>query len=271
MQWENLTAKDFPKAVRQSKGVCVLATDVMEKHGDQAPVGTDYLINRCVVHRAAAREPCIVFPPYYFTQIHEAKHQPGAIALSAELMWKLLLECCDEISRNGMKKIIIHNFHGGNIHLMPYFVMMLLEKERDYTVYLPQGWSKHPDLEKKMAGIFRGKEKEESFGGHGSAWETSMVMAAAPGTVKLKDTIPGVEKHHGKLDHLPDIMTPVWWYAAFPKHYQGNARPAKQEAGEVLLEGMVRRLVTVVKKVKKDTVAPRLMKEFYGRVKHSFV
>ena len=43
MKWEELTAKDFPKAVRKARGVCVIPLGCLEKHGDHLPVGTDLL------------------------------------------------------------------------------------------------------------------------------------------------------------------------------------------------------------------------------------
>ena len=55
-----------------------------------------------------------MFPEYYFGQIFEAKHEPGTIAYSAKLQLALLQETTDEMSRNGCKKILIVNGHGGN-------------------------------------------------------------------------------------------------------------------------------------------------------------
>ena len=37
MQWENLTAPDFQKAVEET-GVCVIAMGVVEKHGEHLPL-----------------------------------------------------------------------------------------------------------------------------------------------------------------------------------------------------------------------------------------
>ncbi|HOX06895.1 MAG TPA: creatininase family protein [Planctomycetota bacterium] len=135
MRWEELTAPDFARAVRRTKGLCIVPVGVVEKHGDHLPLGTDYLYASAVAARAAELEPAVVFPPYYFGQIHEARHLPGTVALSSRLIVELLGEVCAEIARNGLKKIVLLNGHGGNRHLVP-FVKSALEAERDYAVYL---------------------------------------------------------------------------------------------------------------------------------------
>src|SRR5206468_3386392 len=78
----------------------------------------------------------LVFPEYYFGQIFEAKHQPGTVAYSAHLQLELLQETTDEMARNGCKKVIIMNGHGGNNNLLPYFAQAQLEHAHDYVVYI---------------------------------------------------------------------------------------------------------------------------------------
>ena len=106
-QWENLTEKDFGKELVKSQKVCVLPIAVMERHGDHLPLGTDVFFNHKIACLAAEIEKAVVFPMYYFTQILEGKHKLGTIALSANLVLELLESVCDEIGRNGFKKIII--------------------------------------------------------------------------------------------------------------------------------------------------------------------
>src|SRR5512143_2967910 len=117
MQWEQLTATDFAKAARET-GVCVLSLGVLEKHSEHLPLGTDYLVGHGVACLAAEREPAVVFPPFYFGQIYEARCFPGALTLKPTLLLELITSVMDEIGRNGFKKIILLNAHGGNNHLI---------------------------------------------------------------------------------------------------------------------------------------------------------
>src|SRR5271163_1759828 len=80
VKWEELTAEDFQSALKQSQGTCLLPFGIIEKHGPQLPLGTDLINVRYVAEHAAAEEYTILFPPYFYGQIFEARHQPGTLA-----------------------------------------------------------------------------------------------------------------------------------------------------------------------------------------------
>ncbi|SRR5258706_8375843 len=74
-----------------------------------------------MLSRVAALEPVIEFPDYIFTQIPEARHLPGTIGIDGDLMIKLLDNVCREIARNGCKKVVLLNAHGGNFGLVALY------------------------------------------------------------------------------------------------------------------------------------------------------
>ena len=100
VKWGELTAPNFIKAVEKSAGLCLIPIGVFEKHGPHLPLGTDLIDVREIALRAAKKEYALVFPEYYFSQILEAKHQPGTIAYSPKLIWDILQETCDEKERS---------------------------------------------------------------------------------------------------------------------------------------------------------------------------
>src|SRR5260370_40235957 len=102
-KWEELTAADFRDAIQKPKGTCLLPFGILEKHGAHLPLGTDLLNVRHASLQAAQQEYAVVFPPYYFGQIFEAKHEPGTVAYSMELQLKLLQETTEEMARNACK------------------------------------------------------------------------------------------------------------------------------------------------------------------------
>src|SRR5258706_1890913 len=136
VKWEELSAPDFVTAIGRSQGVCMLPIGILEKHGPHLPLGTDLLDVRRASLDAAGQEYAIVFPEYYFGQIFEARNQPGTIAYSLDMQLKLLQETTDEMARNGCKKIMIVNGHGGNESLLPLFGQAQMAKEHDYVVYV---------------------------------------------------------------------------------------------------------------------------------------
>jgi len=130
-KWEEITSPQFPLAVQKAGGVCVIPMGVIEKHGPHLPLGTDMFEARETAFRAAQKEYAIVFPPYFLGQIFEARHQAGTLAYSNELLWKMLEETCGELSRNGIKKIILKNGHGGNGAFLQYFCQSQLASRKD--------------------------------------------------------------------------------------------------------------------------------------------
>src|SRR5437588_9891078 len=173
VHWEELTASDFREGIHRSAGVCLLPFGILEKHGPHLPLGTDLLDVRYAELHAAEQEYAVVFPEYYFGQIAEARHEPGTIAYSREMQLALLQETTDEMARNGCKKIIIANGHGGNEHLLPYFAQAQLATPHDYVVYVF-------DERSPQSG---GPPKKTSLDMHAGESETSKMMVSRPDTV----------------------------------------------------------------------------------------
>ena len=134
-RWDELTATDWPKAQAKAAYTCILPIGILEKHGPHVPMGSDLIQVREWSARGAKKEYAVLFPDYFYGQIYEAQHQPGAFALPSRVVWDLLDATCDEIGRNGFRKILIVNGHGGNPELLKFFIQSQLERRRDYVVY----------------------------------------------------------------------------------------------------------------------------------------
>ena len=254
--WDELTALDFVTAVKQSEGVCIIPIGVIEKHGPHLPLGTDVFTARAIALRAAEKEYCIVYPYYFAGQIFEAKQQPGTIAYSSELQFKFLEETCEEISRNGIKKIIILNGHGGNGSFLQYFCQMQLAKPKDYAVFLYQ-----PSVDAATQAKIKSMQKSTT-GGHADEMESSTMMAIRPDLVKIEHATDQSGADMNRLQ-LNNVYTGIWWYAKYPNHYAGDAKDANAALGEVSLEQRVAQLAGVIKAVKDDTATLRLQNEFF--------
>lgn len=262
MKWEELTCPDFARAAKEHK-VCLLPLGIMERHGDHLPLGTDEINVRAVCHEAAEREPAVVFPPFYWGQIYEAKHHPGTITLPPTLLLDLMLRTLDEIGRNGFEKILIVNGHGGNIFLQEFLAQSLLDKKRPYTVYLKDFFFV-PEAEKFAAQY--NPERPLDFS-HGGEIETALVMANAPGTVRMEyeERIKENQKNLDRADELP-CKTPIWWYARAPEHYEGiRTQEASPETGMAFKEMAVALISDTIGKIKADKLGPDLTREFYKR------
>jgi creatinine amidohydrolase len=253
-----MTAPAFVGAVERSGGTAIIPLGIVEKHGPHLPLGTDLINVREVALRAAAQEYTIVFPPYYVGQIFEARHQPGTLAYSERLLWDLLQETVDELGRNGIKKIILVNGHGGNNNFLPFFCQAQLARRKDYVVYLFKPESDPeaaPDIQKML---------KTPLDWHGGEVETSTMLAHRPELVDLAHAGDQSGADQARLEGLKDAYTAIWWYARFPNHYAGDARPANPELGEKVLAAHVAQLAAMVRAVKADNRSLELQQQFFG-------
>lgn len=259
MQWEQMTASDFTAAVHEIE-VCVIAMGVIEKHSEHLPLGTDYLAGHRIACLAADREPAVVFPPFYFGQIYEARCFPGTVTLRPTLLLEVIQGVFDEIGRNGFKKIVVFNAHGGNTHLLNFLAQCSLWEEKPYALYVPTSWLT-PEGQQEWAAL-----QEAPFGGHADEFETSMILGLYPELVK-PDRIPAQPAQPlQRMKHLPPTSTGIGWYSDYPDHYAGDASAATKEKGQTLVRLLVDNLAQYIAAVKADTVAPALNREFFDRV-----
>jgi creatinine amidohydrolase len=258
VKWEELTSADFRDGIAQAQGTCLLPFGILEKHGPHLPLGTDLLDVRYAALHAAEQNYTVVFPEYYFGQIFEAKHEPGTIAYSAELQMKLLQETTDEMARNGCKKIIIVNGHGGNENLLPYFAQSQLDKPHDYVVYVQWGREEPKG----------GPEKKDHVDMHAGGTETSTMMIARPDLVH-QDRAASESGADQKRVNLPDdVYTGIWWYARFPNHYSGDGALATKELGTFEMNAWISAIDDAIRAVKADDESLKLQNEFYEKSRH---
>jgi creatinine amidohydrolase len=263
VRWDELTAGDWPRAMEASKETCILPFGVLEKHGLHSPIGTDILKVREEAQRAARREYAVVFPDYIYGQINEARHQPGTFALPPRVVWDLLEATLDEIGRNGFKRIVILNGHGGNPYLITYFMQSLLSKRRPYAVYYFNDPRPDPAFAEKVAKMHR---SDPSLNLHAGEDETARMLYMYPELMQL-DRAQGESGADQKRHALPsDVYSPIWWYARFPNHYSGEGDKATRELGEALTEYRLARLAEVLKIIKADRQTLAVQDEFFDRV-----
>jgi creatinine amidohydrolase len=256
--WEELTGPDFVTAVHQSQGVCVLPFGILEKHGPHLPLGTDLLDVRFAVMNAVKQEYAVVFPQYYFGQIFEAQQQPGTVAYSLTTQLTLLQETVKEMARNGCKKVVIVNGHGGNENLLPLFAQAQLASPRDYVVYvfgLPQA-------------VPGGPAKKTKLDMHAGEKETSLMLVARPDLVHMDraDDESGADQ---KRQSLPgSVYTGIWWYARFPNHYSGEGAAGNKELGEFDQKQWSLQIAAALKAIKADNESLKLQNQFFEDAQH---
>jgi len=212
MKWENLREEEFGPAIERSGGVCVMAVGCLEKHGQHLPVGTDSLKGDRIVELAAEKADVMMFPTTMWLGDVTASHsfvnaektrKHGFIGISTETLFTVFQELCDEIARNGFKKIILCNSHGGNATILSMLTRAHFYKKRDYALMSVRAYDFTGELEPKNM-LARVKADPEYFsmltdediktlerfaetgtgGGHADFRETALVYGTHPHLVR---------------------------------------------------------------------------------------
>jgi creatinine amidohydrolase len=258
VQWEELTGPDFVKAISQAKNTCILPFGIIEKHGPQLPLGSDLINSRYAALHGAGEEYAVVFPEYFYGQIFEARHEPGTLAYSSHLQLELLQETTDEMARNGCKKILIVNGHGGNGSLLPYFAQSQLARPHDYVVYVfvrPSYPSGRPALHSKVDA-------------HAGESETSHTLVSRPDLVHQERSKDESGADQNRLDLPNGLYTGIWWYAKFPEHYAGDGAPANRALGEFDMKAWSDGVANALRAIKSDNKSLQLQNEFFEKSQH---
>ncbi|HEY2857016.1 MAG TPA: creatininase family protein [Terracidiphilus sp.] len=260
-KWEELTAPDFIQAIHQSQGVCVLPFGIIEKHGPHLPLGTDLLDVRFAVINAVQQEYAVVFPEYYFGQIFEAQQQPGTVAYSLTTQLTLLQETVKEMARNGCKKVVIVNGHGGNNSLLPLFAQSQMATPRDYVVYV----FGLPNDRVPGRPAMKSDPKNDM---HAGETETANMLIARPDLVHI-DRADSQSGAYQDRQNLPEnVYTGIWWYARFPNHYSGVGSAATKELGEFDQKAWSSQIAEALKAIKADDQSLKIQNEYFEKISH---
>ena len=250
MDWHTATSPDIASMVTHQ--VCIIPIGSLERHADHLPCGTDGLVAQKLAQLAAEREPCAVLPPLYYAIHFAGRNASGAVCMPTIVFLQYLEAICDDVARNGFKKVLLLNGHGGNIATLNAFLHTIADKGKDYAVFLPPLFPSTKIID---------EVKETADGGHAGEIETSVALHLFPHHVRteaIPDRVSGSLKDY---DVAP-ASTQLDWYGSFPDQYAGDARPATAEKGRRIVEAWVAALVELIQKIKKDTRVLELLDQY---------
>lgn len=156
----------------------------IEQHGQHLPLATDSIISqeitKLVAERINSEIPVLVFPQIPFGKSTEHSSKPGTISLETEVLTKLLHSICRNLAKNGFKKIVFINGHGGNTNLLNTILREIREETGAFvtSIYLYS-----EILLKEVLERFK-LEELDVF--HACTLETSFMMALRPELVKME-------------------------------------------------------------------------------------
>ncbi len=276
MLWENLREEEFEGAIESSGGLCIVPVGCLEKHGQHLPVGTDVIHITEIARKAAEKETACVFPTMYFGEKTGAGEFRGTVMFSAELRNQILKETCQEIARNGFKKILLYNGHGGNQDMLSAFCRSVLYEKADYLVYtygigsnfatpkklLQKNYSY---LTKEDKEILKSYTEQKKRYGHACFIETGWVYGVRPDVVRLDKIWSESGESVHRFDSFSEkkISTPFAWMADYPNSYAGDAHDGMNERiARAMVEFSTDALCDVIHFLKEETISNEYQEEW---------
>lgn len=274
MLWENLREEEFLAAIEKSGGVCAIPMGCVEAHGQHLPLGTDVMHSRELTRRAAEKEPICVFPPIYFGEKTGAGEFHGTIIFPESFIMELLSHCCNEIERNGFKKIVIINGHGGNTSLLNTFARSRLLENHKALVYIYPPFmplpklilseiGKYPyltDEDREVLISYKGKRE-----GHAGFTETGITYDVVPELVRLDKMNELDGKTTGLFSEFArhSLYTPLAWMGNFPNSYEADMHEGMNERiAKAMGQCTVDAMAKMFKFLKEEKVSEEYYKEW---------
>ena len=180
--WSQLTTREF-RALDPAATVAVLPLGATEQHGPHLPLGVDSTLADGIVAAALpllpAELPVLFLPTQHVGLSPEHARFPGTLTLSSATLVQLWREIGAGVARAGVRKLVLFNAHGGHAGAMD-IVARELRAEHGLIVY-GTSWFNLPlgDAAAQFSA------DEHRFGVHAGEMETSMMLALAPGQVRM--------------------------------------------------------------------------------------
>ena len=290
MKWEYLREEEFEEAVERSGGLCVIPIGCLEKHGQHLPVGCDTLLAKGIVELAAEMEDVVIFPAamwlgdvtgfhIYQGELLKEWRIRGGIALKQSTLMTVLEEICDEIARNGFRKILFVNGHGGNTCLLAQFNRSQGYSIKPYAT-MNTNWWLSPDLStQKMYQIVTESPEEYAYltqkdleamahfaetgtgGGHANWHETALMYAFCPEHVAADrfDAESGRSVHRSDYLSEESVNLSGAWICDYPNSYDGYPPfGCSENIGKVVATLAAKRLARIFKMLKEDEDCVRM-------------
>lgn len=234
------------EAVFRAVDVALLPVGSIEQHGHHLPLDTDafdadYLCRRVA---EACRDPKpIVLPliPYGVSYHHDGF--AGTVSISPDTLARLVQEVGMSVARQGIKKLVIVNGHGGNSPAL-HFAAQLVNRDAHIFTCVDTGETSDADIESMS---------ETPNDVHAGEIETSTTLAVRPDLVDLKKARRFVPRFSNRYLDFSSRRS-VGWYVRTEKisrtGVMGDPTKASAEKGRKMWDVMVKNLVELIEDIK---------------------
>lgn len=250
----------WPDAVTRFKKVdtVLLPVGAIEQHGPHLPLDTDafdaeYLAKQ--VAGACSQPKPLVLPlvPYGVSYHHE--DFKGTVSVGNDTLSRMIYDIGMSVARNGFKKLVIINGHGGNAPAL-HFAAQRINQDARIFVCVDTGETSDVDMEQIV---------ETPNDVHAGEIETSTSLAIRPHLVRMDRFQAEIPEFSSRYLNFTSRRG-VSWYAHTQKisssGVMGDPTKASEEKGKKIWEIMIRHLVAFVEQLKTMTLEEIYQKKY---------
>jgi len=238
---EEMTSEEAGKAIKEADFV-VLPAGSLEQHSLHLPLSTDSIRAEYLAKYLAENSgdlKIVVLPTLKYGLSEHHIRFPGTMSLKEETYMNMIFEIALSLKKHGAKRLLVMNFHGGNIQAIR-LALLRIERELGLKTYFVH-WTEFA------------KDLIDEYGkgtpyGHSGFYETSMVMLFRPDLVR-EDRIREQEYRGPPRDReVPTTKVLAYFDERYPTGGIGDPRLASKEFAEKLVKDVTERILQALKK-----------------------
>ena len=243
--WGELTWSDAAERFKDVD-IALLPVGAIEQHGPHLPLDTDAFDAEhlaCRVAEACSDPKPLVMPLIAYGVSYHHDDFKGTISISNETLSRLVYEIGMSVAKNGIRKLLILNAHGGNGPALNYAAQMI---NRDARIFACVDTGETSDVDiSKVAGTPNDV--------HAGEIETSTSLAVRPHLVKMDRALKSIPEFSSRYLDFTSIRG-ISWYAYTQKisatGVMGDPTKADAKKGERIWEIMIAHLVAFIEDLK---------------------
>ncbi len=230
--------------------VALLPVGATEQHGPHLPVDTDTFdadyLARCVAEACSNPKP-LVLPTVSYGVSYHHEDFAGTISVNNQTLANLVYDIGMSAARNGIKKLVIINGHGGNSPTLNYAAQMINRDARIF-VCVDTGETSDVDINSFI---------ETPNDVHAGEIETSTSLAVRPHLVNtdlLHASVPEFSSRYLNFTSRRGVLWYAFTHKISPNGVMGDPTKANVKKGKKIWEIMIAHLVALVEDLKQMTM-----------------
>ncbi|RLG52055.1 MAG: creatininase family protein [Thermoproteota archaeon] len=237
---EEMTSEEAGKAIKEADFV-ILPAGSLEQHSLHLPLSTDSIRAEYLARYLAESSgdlKLVVLPTLRYGLSEHHIRFPGTITLKNKTYMNMIFEIALSLKRHGAKRLLVMNFHGGNIHAIR-LALLRIEREIGLKTYFVHWTEFARDLIKEYG-------KDVPYG-HSGFYETSMIMLFRPDLIREDKMRKQEYRGPPQERELPSTKVLAYFDQRYPTGGIGDPRLASKEFAEKLVKEVTNRILQALK------------------------